>query len=280
MARPSRSRRTVTTLVVLVLLSITIITLDETGKASVLTSGAKSVASDVYTPLRSGVNAVLDPIGRFFAGAVDYGALQRENDKLETEVQTLEHEKDGTAAARREYEALEKLLTLDKLPSLSGLPYVVAEVTSQTVSDFAATVTIDKGRDDGVDVGDPVVGAGGLVGQVVAASHSDATVRLLTDGRSKVGVVFGTNEEATLDGQGAGKALEAQYVASTTAVSVGEVMSTSSLQGAAFPPGIPVATVSAVHIVTGADDKNVAAKPIVHMAGLLYLEVLQWAPAP
>ena len=58
-------------------------------------------------------------------------------------------------------------------------------------SNFTATITLDKGRADGVDVGYPVVGAGGLVGQVIQSFHHTSVVRLVTDGQSKVGVTFG-----------------------------------------------------------------------------------------
>lgn len=277
MARPKRSRRTLATLVVLVLLSVTIITLDETGRASFLFSGVKTAASDVYSPLRSGVNGVLDPIGRFFAGAVDYGSLQKENQKLQAEIATLEQRGTANASFRREYAALEKLLAIDKLPSLAALTTVPAEVTAQSVSDFAATITIDKGRDEAVTVGDPVVGPGGLIGQVVIATHTGATVRLLTDGASDIGVTFGHQEEATLKGRGAGRLLTLQYVASATPISRGETVYTSGLQGAVFPAGIPVATVTSVRNVPGAADKVVRAKPIADLSGLSYVEVLVWS---
>ena len=68
-------------------------------------------------------------------------------------------------------------------------------MTAQTIdeysSNFTATITLDKGRADGVDVGYPVVGAGGLVGQVIQSFHHTCVVQLVTDGQSKVGVTFG-----------------------------------------------------------------------------------------
>ena len=276
-AKPKRSRRTLTTLVVLVLLSVTIITLSETGRASVLASGVKTVANDIYSPLRSGVNGVLDPIGRFFAGAVNYGSLAAENQRLRAQVSALEAQRATTATARREFTVLQRLLALDRLPALSSITAVVAQVTALTTSDFAATVTIGKGRSDGVTLGDPVVAAGGLAGQVVFAYHHAATVRLLTDGQSKIGVTFGHGEEATLVGVGAGKPLQVDYVPTTTPVSVGELLVTSGLQGAAFPAGIPVARVTAVHTVVGAADKEITAQPIADLDSLSFLEVLQWS---
>ncbi|HVC15350.1 MAG TPA: rod shape-determining protein MreC [Acidimicrobiales bacterium] len=275
--RPRRSRRTLTTLLVLVLLSVTIITLDETGKASFLTSGAKSVASDIYSPLRSGVNGVIDPIGRFFAGALDYGSLEQENQKLRNQIVALEHRQAGDASARRQYDALQRLLATDRLPSVASLSAVVAQVTAQSVSDFAATISVDKGRDQGVTLGDPVVGPGGLVGQVVTATHTTAIVRLLTDGKSQIGVSFGHHEEATLGGTGAGRPLQIQYVPSTAPVSVGELIVTSGLQGGVFPPGIPVAKVTSVHSVVGAADKQISARSLADLYGLSYVEVIQWS---
>lgn len=280
MARAKRSRRTLATLAVLVLLSLTIITLSETGRATVLTSGVKSVASDVYSPLRSGVNGVLDPVGRFFEGAFEYGSLQQENQKLRSEVSALEAKGASNAAAHRQYVELQRLLAFDNLPALSKITSVVAEVTSQNVSDFAVTVTIDKGRDDGVTVGDPVVAAGGLAGQVVIASHTAATVRLLTDGQSKIGVTFGKGKEATLAGNGPSHPLQGEFIAATTPVSVGELMVTSGLQGAAFPPGIPVAKITKAHTIVGATDKQVRAKPIADLGSLDFVEVLQWSGTP
>jgi len=276
-AKPKRSRRTLTTLVVLVLLSVSIITLSETGRASVLTSGVKSIASDIYSPLRSGVNGVLDPIGRFFAGAVHYGAVEQENEKLRAQIAALQGQRASTRAAQRQYSELQRLLQLDKLPALSSLTEVVAEVTSLTTSDFANTVTIDKGRNDGVSIGDPVVAAGGLAGQIVLSYHHVSTVRLLTDGQSKIGVTFGRGEEATLVGVAAGKPLQVDYVPAATPVSVGEVLTTSGLQGGAFPPGIPVARVTSVRTVVGAADKQITAEPIADLDGLSFVEALVWS---
>lgn len=278
LAKPRRSRRTVSVLVVLILLSVTIITLDQTGKFSSLTSGARSVASDVFSPIRSGVNAIVDPIGRFFAGAVHYGALERENEQLQAEIGALEQQRAQTAAGRAQLAALQKLETEAKLPALTGISTVLAEVTAQTVSDSAATVTIDKGTADGVQRGDPVVGAGGLVGQVAYVYRGSAVVRLITDGKSAVGVTYGSNEEATLNGTGAGKPLAADVVPSSTTVHVGTLMDTSNLSGATFPAGIPVAKVASVHLSPGATDQQVTARPVAALGNLTFLMVLQWGP--
>ncbi len=140
---------------------------------------------------------------------------------------------------------LKQLSALQNLPFVGNLQTVPAEVTDYHQSNFAATIDISVGRDDGVQLNMPVVGAGGLVGQVVAASHSTATVRLITDGQSAVGVRYGpgSNALAVLSGQGAGRPLTASLVPTNTPLTRGQVFTTSGLQGAVFPAGIPVAKV-------------------------------------
>lgn len=280
MAKARRSRRTLTTLIVLVLISVSVITLDQTGRAHSLISGTKSVASTVFSPVRSGVNGVLDPIGRFFAGAFHYGALEQENEKLRAQVGRLRQQVASSAFERHQEHKLQELLALNTLAAVHQLPKVPAEVTAFGPSNFAATVTIDRGRSQGVVVGDPVMATGGLVGRVVKASHTTATVQLVTDGQSKVGVTYGNGQFATLAGQGPGHDPAVQLVSTNTAISTGQELVTDGLAGAQFPPGIPVAKVASVHALSGAADKQVTAEPVADLARLTYVEVLQWSPAP
>lgn len=276
-----RSRRTLATLLVLILLSVTVISLDESGRTHRITSGVRSVATDVFSPLRTGVNDIIRPIGDFFAGAVNYAGLQRENQILRRELATLRLSQGEGGAEVRQLHQLEKLDRVDRLASLRTVPKVTAETIVDDSSDFTATITIDKGRDQGVAVTDPVVGGGGLVGKVVQASHQTAIVQLVTDGALEVGVTFGTPVQyAVVDGAGPGNLLEGDYIAPTTPVKVGEEMYTNGLAGAEFPKGIPVARVASVRTVRGAADKVVRLRPTADLSTLAYVQVLQWNPAP
>jgi rod shape-determining protein MreC len=275
---PRRSRRPRTTLLILVLAAITIITLDARGGLHVVTSGVRSVAADAFAPVRSGVNAVVEPIGSFLAGSVHYGAVREQNQKLQAEIDQLKLEQ---AAAAQQAQSLKQLSALLDLPYLGNLQTVPAEVTDFGTSDFAATIDIDVGRSDGVQLDMPVVGLGGLVGQVVSVSHHTATVRLITDGQSSVGTRYGPDPGslAILNGTGAGKPLSADLVPSNTPLTNGEVFSTSGLQGALFPPGIPVASVQAAHTGSTASQESVALEPLADIAHLRYVTVVLWGPS-
>jgi len=275
---PRRSRRPRTTLILLVLASLTIITVDARGGFHVVTSGVRSVAADAFAPVRSGVDAIVEPIGSFLAGSVHYGAVREQNAKLQQEIDQMKEDKAGESDAEQ---ALKQLSTLLDLPYLQNLQTVPAEVTNYGTSDFAATIGIGVGRSDGIQLNMPVVGAGGLVGQVVATSHHTATVRLITDGQSAVGARYGPapGALAVLTGQGSGKPLSASLVPSNTPLTDGEVFTTSGLQGAAYPFGIPVARVVSSSTGSSAAQESVSLQPEADLAHLRYVSVLLWGPA-
>ena len=278
MATSRRSRRPRTTLLILVLAALSIITLDARGGFHQVTSGVRSVASDAFAPVRSGVDGLIEPIGSFLAGSVHYGAVRQQNQKLQAEIDQL---RQAQASQQDIDDAMKQLSALLDLPFVGNLQTVPAEVTNYGTSDFAATIDISVGRDNGVQVGMPVIGAGGLVGQVVQASHSTATVRLITDGQSSVGVRFGPAPGllGLLTGQGSGKPLDADFVPSNTPLSGGEVFATSGLQGALFPPGIPVARVIAHRNGTASSQESVTLAPLADLADLRYVSVVLWGPS-
>lgn len=274
MARSRRSRRTLT-VIVLVVVSLSLISLDLNGRTHSLTSGVKSVANDVYAPLRQGVLDIINPIGDFFAGAFNYGSVQSQNEQLQRTIGQLQ----ATQAERGfEESQLRQVMALQNLPYLQSLPTVTAQTIDEYSSNFTATITLDKGRADGVDVGYPVVGAGGLVGQVIQSFHHTSVVRLITDGQSKVGVTFGNQLTGIVDGQGPSSSMTADLVPPHTVLHKGEVMFTSSLDAAAFPPGIPVASVRSFHTPAGASQESIQVDPEADLGQLAYVDVVQWVP--
>jgi len=275
-ARSRRSRRTLT-VIILVVVSLSLISLDLNGRTHSLTSGIKSAANDVYAPLRQGVVDIISPIGNFFAGAFNYGSLQAQNEQLQRTIGQLR-----AARSERGFEEsqLREITALQNLPFLQSLPIVTAQTQNEYSSNFTATITLDKGRDEGVDVGFPVVGSGGLVGHVIQAFHHTSVVRLVTDGQSTVGVVFGPGSPYTgiVDGQGPSNSMTADLVPPHTPLHKGEELYTSGLDAASYPPGIPVATVRSFHTPAGASQESITVDPAADLSQLAYVDVVQWVP--
>lgn len=280
--RARRLRRPRLTIVLLVLASITIITLDYRGDAQGLINGLRRGAQDAFSPVRSAVDAVVRPAGSFLAGAVHAGALEQQNAQLRAENARLRSQAlaaqsaGGTVAALHQ---LENLPWAAAVPQTQSIRTVAAEVVALNSSNFADTVQLNVGRSSGVDVGMPVVGGSGLVGRVIESWSSGSTVRLLTDPASAVGVRYGQPPgDALLQGSGTGRALVVHYIAPGTPLRRGELLTTSGLQNALFPPGVPVARISSWVSTPSSTEQSVTAAPVVDLSDLQYVDVMLWEP--
>jgi rod shape-determining protein MreC len=272
------SRRPRLVLVVLVLASISLITLDVRGGGHGDINRVKTWASDAFDPLRSAVDDLTQPVAGFFAGAFEASSVKNTNALLREQIGSLEEQLDQQSDLQRRIQVLESLYDL-RFPN--EIPEVVADVIDLGTSDFAESIDIDKGTSSGVDVGMPVVSGQGLMGIVAEASSNEATVQLVTDPNLSVSVRYGqSGNTAVVGGQGAGRPLSVDYVPPRTPVTQGEVLTTSGLAHGLFPPGIPVARMGSSSSASGSAQEVVTATPIADLTNPQYVAVLEWEPQP
>jgi rod shape-determining protein MreC len=107
-------------------------------------------------------------------------------------------------------------------------------------------VIINKGSEDGVYVGQPVLEANGVIGQISSVSLKTSRLLLITDSSHAVPVQVNRNGVRSIaDGVGRTDELELHHVAATTDIQNGDLLVSSGL-GGRFPVGYPVARVSSV----------------------------------
>lgn len=277
MALSRRSSRSRFTLVLLVLTSITVLTLDFRGSAFI--DGARSVAATVFSPVRSAAGVVTSPFGNVWDGITDYGDLEAENERLR---QQLAEAKGDQARAVEAQRQLEELAHINDLPVTTALSSVTSRVVGAALSNFDHTIEIDKGTSAGVKEGMPVVTGSGLVGRIVQATGSRAVVQLITDPSSVIGIRLATSGElGVARGTGADRPLS---VASGIDVQIDipddELVTTSGMDRSIYPPDVPVGTVSRVTLSTDQRQKDLAILPLAQLGQLTYVKVLIWEPAP
>lgn len=239
-------------------------------------SGLRSGANLVVTPFNWTVNEVARPLGHLFAGAVNYSDVVAQNQKLRYELGKAEMKDNENWPLQRQ---LQQMSTELDVPYVGELHTVAAQVTTISPTNFAATVTISKGRDDGILVGMPVIANGGLVGSIVAATPDGATVRLITDVNSSVGVTFGNGTTSlVVSGRGVNNGMSATSVPLSTPITAGTRLATNGLNGGLYPPGLPVAKVAQVALTPGAATYNLTLQPTADLRHLLYLDVVLWEP--
>ena len=272
MALQRRSGRSRATLVFLILLSITLITLDFRGDGGGIVDGLRDGASDALSPVRDVADDVLSPIGDGLQGITGYGSLEDENAELRARIAELEGQALESESAAEELDEALELLGVD---FVGDIPSVAARVVSAPVSNFEQTIELDRGRDHGVDVDMPVVSGSGLVGRVVQASGSRSVVRLITDPGSSVGIRFvNANEVGVAEGEGADNELSVSFVEVSVELRRRELAVTSGVNDSVFPPGIPVGRVAAARSAAGELQQDVRLVPSTDLDHLRFVRVL------
>jgi rod shape-determining protein MreC len=274
MAVSRRSARPRFTLLVLVLASLTLITLDLRGGTSVLHVRGK--ARDAFSPIQSAVSSAVRPVTDFFHGAFQYRQLKNDNARLRAQLAQLNAQEIQDQYLLQTNKDLTDLLKLD---FVGDIPTVASRVVAGAESNFQLTIVIDRGSDAGVLKGMPVVAATGLVGRVISTSAHQSTVLLLTDPSASVGIEFApSNAIGVATGQGTGRPLGVTLIDPAAVTPVGTVAVTSGLAGSPYPRGVPVGRVASDVADVGVQSHTVTVRPVVDLAQLSYVDVLVWTP--
>jgi rod shape-determining protein MreC len=142
---------------------------------------------------------------------------------------------------RLENDRLRLLLDFKETQDLVTLP---AKVIAEDASSWFRTVTIDKGSEQGVTEGLPVVVAEGVVGRVVRSSPGFSRVLLVTDASSAVASLLQDNRARGIC-RGKGEQLVFDFVLRREDVGVGDRVVTSGM-GGVFPKGLVIGLVESV----------------------------------
>lgn len=224
-------------LLAVLLVSLLLLTVQSRGGG---TGRAGELVAIAVTPVQSLLVHIHRGALGFWASYVDWKAVRRENAVLRSENEQLRVQALQTGDTREENARLRRLLVLrDRLP----LATVAGEVIGREAGGWVRSLTVNRGRGDGIAQQTPVIVPDGLVGRVVQVHRGAAVIQLLNDPASTVGAVVQRTRTAGLAEGDAGGAVRFKFMARDGAsVAPGDLVVTSGL-GALFPKGLPVGRV-------------------------------------
>ncbi|WP_408034023.1 rod shape-determining protein MreC [Teredinibacter purpureus] len=190
------------------------------------------------------------------------GRLQQENDALRTELLVHKRKLQQMASLSAENTRLRQLLnSADMLEDR----VIIAELIGVAPDPTIHKVIINKGRNDGVYVGQAMVDASGLMGQVVSVGMGSSHVLLITDTTHALPVQINRNGvRLVAEGIGSLYQLAIRHVSNTVDIQAGDLLVSSGL-GQRFPIGYPVAEVVEVRFDPGKPFAQVIARPMAEM---------------
>jgi rod shape-determining protein MreC len=162
---------------------------------------------------------------------------------------------------------------------------VLAGVIDEDPSLWYETITVDKGSGAGVRQWDPVVGPGGLIGDVTNVTSNESVVSLITSPKFSVGAEIETYSGAAglIQPQvGDPSTLELVDLPTSSNVSSGELVVTSGFQDpnaptveSFAPQGIPIGTVSSTNPENSLlTDQQVQVTPLADLQHLSLVQIL------
>ncbi len=250
------------------------------------------MAADYKTDMTGGARVVLSYLsvpfywlsnqpGHFVQGLDSYftsrDTLLAENERLHSEARVQQGKLQKLVFLTAENVRLRELLGSSTVLQDSVL---VAELISVSPDPLKHQIVINKGEGKGVYVGQPVIDAYGLLGQVIEVNAVNARVILISDSHHAIPVQINRNGvRAIAEGSGRIDTLILPNVVATTDIKAGDLLVSSGL-GQRFPVGYPVGVVESVVLDPGKPFLKIVIRPSAKLDRSRYVLLVFAAGVP
>lgn len=202
-----------------------------------------STLAVIVTPLRWAAALPADlfnGVSGYFEGNT---VLREDNRRLKAANLMLRAELERYQSLRADDAHLRQLLAAAPQVSVRA---VVARVVDVGFAPFSRKLVLDRGRTSGIYLGQPVIDANGIMGQVSEVDRYSSIVILITDPNHEIPVQdVRTGQRALVQGTGASDTVAVPDLTASAEIRPGDLLVSSGL-GGIFPAGYPVATVLSV----------------------------------
>jgi len=254
---PSVTLRTI----LLVIASVVIMVADHRWHALETVRGA--IESYVVYPLRYTINLPSRLVEWGDESLSSHELLLSKNRKLEEQQLRAQVSLQKLSVLEKENDRLRKMLSAQ--PKV-GEMVLVAEILAIDLDPYKQQVVLNKGHNKNLYIGQPIIDAWGVMGQVVHLGLFSSTALLISDPSHAIPVqVSRSGLRSTAFGTGSSQLMELRYIPHNADIEVGDVINTSGL-GGRFPPNYPVGRIISIERPAGESFATVLAEPVAHLA--------------
>lgn len=236
-----------------------------------------NVLGVVTAPVRNGISALAGWAEGVYNYSFRYDELQAENERLKAEIAELEAAAREGEADSKENERFRELLELR--PKNRSFDLESATVTARSSTNWASTLTLSKGSDQGVAAGDCVVDSSwNLVGIIEAVGTNWSTMLTVVDANLEMGAFLSRTESiAILEGDFAlmaeGK-LKLTYLPENTELITGDLVLTSSM-GGNYPSDLVVGSIESIHTDASGISRYAVITPAADLDSLVQVFIIK-----
>lgn len=150
------------------------------------------VVQSLLTPLRSGANALTSQAEQMYNYMFRYEALQAENEALKAQIAQMQESNRLADSISRENERLRELTKL--LEANPDYELVDGYIITRSSTDWTNTITVDRGRIHGIEVGMVAITANGeVVGLVTEAGTNYCTIKTVLDSSLEISATIASS---------------------------------------------------------------------------------------
>jgi rod shape-determining protein MreC len=272
------SRRVRLVLAAALIAAVALITVDFRDGGS---SPLRHVGASIFGPAERVTSDVTSPVSSLFDWVTGGPSADSKIATLQAANARLRAELSAEQLSRADEAQLSSLL---QLAGRGGYKIVAASVIAAG-QDYANSVTLDVGTQDGVHAQETVLNGDGLVGTVTQVSRDTSTVLLATDASAVVGARMADTDQVG-SVTGTGESLSGPYLLrlrlfdANVALHVGEPLVTfGSVRDQPYVPGVPIGQVSQVQGNAGSLTQTALVRPYVHFTSIGVVGVVVAGPA-
>ena len=239
----------------------------------------ENAVSSIMTPIQTFFSGITESIAGYFRSMKlrsnienEYNALRAENEQLVYKAMLA----DELQQTLLQYEDLS-----DEIRANQEMKPVVATVVGRSDANYFSTLTINKGKDDGVEDYMAVTISGALVGYTENTKKNEATVRTIIDSNASIAAIIQSSRDqgtvrGTLGIDGT-PMCRMYYLPDDNLPRPGDLVVTSGV-GMSFPKGIPIGEVRESTRGMDANKQYIVIEPKVDFQHLEYVIVLRYKP--
>jgi rod shape-determining protein MreC len=248
-----------------------------TSRGTGQTSGLEKATMSLAIPARSAMTGVIGWLENIYGYMFRFDELQAENEELQAQVTELQNELRQAKTAETENEEYRKLFGMrDKYSDFS---LESAKIIDRGTSNWNSTMTIGKGSECGIEIGDCVIDSSyNVVGQVCEVGEGWATIRTVIDTDINIGALVGDTGSAAMvigDYELMLKGLvKLTYLTEGAQVFEGDTLLTSG-KGGNFPRGLVIGTVTEVSTEAGGQVEYACVEPAVNPYSLTQIFIVK-----
>lgn len=226
----------------------------------------ETVLGFITTPLQSMASGISDGFDSFIGLFTDGGELQKENDRLQEEINALREQQIELDELRRQNELYRDYLELKE--QNPDYRFADARVVAMDPADNYCNFTINRGTLSDVAVGNPVITPDGLVGVVYEVSASYAKVRTILDPGAPVSVYVSRTRDNGITGNTPALAAEGhlrlERLDRTAGAAAGDILVTYG--NGKYPAGLLVGELTEVYAESDGLSLSATVKPFADIA--------------